>query len=60
MKKALKLKFYINQQGKVEIEVDRKVSEKDCLFLLKNFVVNWEKGLKKMNKEKIINEKQNV
>jgi len=54
MKKALELNFYINQQGKVEIEVDRKVSEKDCLFLLKNFVVNWEKGLKKMKEEKII------
>jgi len=49
MKKALKLKFYINQQGKVEIEVDRKVSEKDCLYLLKNFVENWEKGLKKLD-----------
>ena len=54
MKKALKLKFYVNQKDKVEIEVDRKVSEKDCLFLLKNFVVNWEKGLKKMKEEKII------
>jgi len=45
MKKALELKFYVNQKGKIEIEVDNKVSKKDSLFLVKNLLENWEKEL---------------